>query len=224
MPANALETTPELKPAPRGRGRPSRDSRSVEDTRAAIRDASLKLFAERGFEAASMRDIAAAVGVEHSLLRYHFGDKGKLWREAVSQMIDRLDAEMAEVWSSNQGQPLVERFKDYVRAYVRYCAAHPEHARIVVQESMRPSDRVAWIVDKGVRTQHGQLTPVLRALIRQGHLPDIPIPSLIYMLSGASQNIFMLANEVRAAHGVDYTLQPEIDRHADAVIRLLIKE
>ncbi len=184
----------------------------------------MKLFAERGFEAASMRDIAAAVGVEHSLLRYHFGDKGLLWREAVSQMIDRLDAQMAEVWVANEGLPLIERFKDFIRAYVRYCAAHPEHARIIVQESIRPSDRVPWIVEKGVRDQHGGLAPVLKALIGQGYLPDVPIASLIYTISAASQTIFMLANEVRAAHNVDVTVPDEIDRHAEAVVRMLIKE
>jgi TetR/AcrR family transcriptional regulator len=209
---------------PRGRGRPSREERSVSETRAAILDASLTLFAERGFDGASMRDIAAAVGVEHSLLRYHFGDKATLWRAAVLQMIERLDAAMMAVWTATEGQPLVDRFKSFLRAYVRYCAAHPEHARIIVQESMRPSDRVEWIVETGVRRQHASLVPVLKTLIGQGHLPDVPIPSLIYTLSAAAQTIFMLASEVKAAHGVDYSRAAEIERHADALIALLIKD
>lgn len=213
----------EADPSPRGRGRPSRDARTTDATRAAILDASLTLFAERGF-AASMRDIASAVGVEHSLLRYHFGDKATLWREAVSQMIARLDREMAIVWGASEGQPLVDRFKSYLRAYVHYCAAHPEHARIIVQESMRPSDRVDWIVETGVRRQHGSLIPVLKALMRQGHLPDVPIPSLIYMISASAQTIFMLANEVRSAHGIDVGAAAEIDRHADALIAMFVKE
>lgn len=210
-------------PVSRSRGRPSRDERSAAQTRSTILEASLTLFAERGFEGASMRNIAAEVGVEHSLLRYHFGDKGALWREAVLQMIKRLDAEMAMAWAGTEQQSLVERFKCYLRAYVRYCATHPEHARIIVQESMKPSDRVAWIVEKGVVRQHRSLIPVLRILMRQGHLPDVPIPSLIYMISAAAQTIFMLANEVKAAHGVDYSRSIEVERHADALIALFVK-
>lgn len=214
-----------LPPAGRAaRGRPPREARSAELTREAITDAALTLFAERGFEGASMRDIAAAVGVEHSLLRYHFGDKGQLWRDAVSRMIERLDAQMAAVWDRTTGQPLVERFKLYLRAYVHYCAAHPEHARIIVQESLKPSDRVAWIVEKGVIRQHANLVPVLNALMARGHLPRVPIPSLIYMVSAAAQTIFMLANEVKAAHGIDYTRLEEIERHADALVALFVKE
>ena len=57
--------------ATRPRGRPARTARPVEATRGAILDAALKLFSERGFEGAAMRDIAALAGVEHSLLRYH---------------------------------------------------------------------------------------------------------------------------------------------------------
>jgi len=127
----APQTPAEARPS-RARGRPSRGQRTTQQTRSTILNASLTFFAERGFDAASMRDIAAAGGVEHSLLRYHFGDKSALWREAVSLMIDRLDVEIAGCWRQSEGAPMVKRFKQFLRAHVRYCAAHPEHARVVV--------------------------------------------------------------------------------------------
>ena len=40
----------------------------------------------------------------------------------------------AASWRATRGQPLIERFKQYLRDYVRYCALHPEHARIMVGE------------------------------------------------------------------------------------------
>jgi len=46
-----------------------------EDTRARIVAAALKLFGERGFEAASTRDIATAAGVNAPALRYYFDNK-----------------------------------------------------------------------------------------------------------------------------------------------------
>jgi AcrR family transcriptional regulator len=46
--------------------------------RARIRDAALHLFAERGTEAATIRDIAARAGVSLGLVRHHFGAKEDL--------------------------------------------------------------------------------------------------------------------------------------------------
>ena len=46
--------------------------------RARIRDAALRLFAERGIAAATVRDIAREAGVSSGLLRHHFGSKESL--------------------------------------------------------------------------------------------------------------------------------------------------
>lgn len=54
--------------------------RPLEDltARARIRDAALRLFAERGIDATSIRDIAAEAGVSAGLIRHHFGSKAAL--------------------------------------------------------------------------------------------------------------------------------------------------
>ncbi|MEI8409196.1 MULTISPECIES: TetR family transcriptional regulator [unclassified Kribbella] len=52
--------------------------------RARIRDAAIQLWAERGVEGASIRDIAAEAGVSSGLVRHHFGSKQAL-REACDQ-------------------------------------------------------------------------------------------------------------------------------------------
>jgi TetR/AcrR family transcriptional regulator, regulator of cefoperazone and chloramphenicol sensitivity len=46
--------------------------------RARIRDAALRLFAERGIGPATIRDIATAAGVSSGLIRHHFGSKEAL--------------------------------------------------------------------------------------------------------------------------------------------------
>ena len=59
--------------------------RSAPDDRTAwavIRDEALRLFAERGPDAASVRQIAAAAGVSPGLVSHHFGSKDGL-RDAV---------------------------------------------------------------------------------------------------------------------------------------------
>nr|QQZ50852.1 TetR family transcriptional regulator [Phenylobacterium glaciei] len=84
--------------ATRPRGRPARTARPVEETRSVILEAALKLFSQRGFQGAAMRDIAALAGVEHSALRYHYSDKATLWRAALARLIVDMNAHMAAGW------------------------------------------------------------------------------------------------------------------------------
>ena len=58
--------------------------------RARIRDAALRLFAERGIEGASVRDIAKAAGVSGGLVRHHFGSKEGLRDACDAYALDRL--------------------------------------------------------------------------------------------------------------------------------------
>jgi AcrR family transcriptional regulator len=56
--------------------------------RARIRDAALAQFGEHGFDAATIRGIAAAAGVSSGLVRHHFGSKQAL-REACDEYLVR---------------------------------------------------------------------------------------------------------------------------------------
>ena len=209
--------------ATKQRGRPARDARSVEETRDVILQAALTLFSERGFEGVALRDIGARAGVEHSLVRYHFTDKATLWRAALRKLIDKMNDERAASWRATRGQPLIDRFKQYLRDYVRYCAHHPEHARIMVHETVGDSDRTAWIADEIVRPQHRAGRKTLTMLMDEGHLPRMEPRHLIYMIAAAAQAPFTLAGEVRHAYGVDTSTDAEIEAHADALIATFLR-
>ncbi|MCW3839345.1 TetR family transcriptional regulator [Micromonospora yasonensis] len=58
------------------------------DTREAILTAARTAFAERGFDAASIRAIATAAGVDPALVHHYFGTKEELFRATVSIPID----------------------------------------------------------------------------------------------------------------------------------------
>jgi len=58
--------------------------------RARIRDAALRLFAERGVDGATIRDIAKAAGVSAGLVRHHFGSKAALRDACDAYALDRL--------------------------------------------------------------------------------------------------------------------------------------
>src|SRR5882724_12267732 len=67
-----------------------------EETRARIVTAALKMFGERGFEAASTRDIATGAGVNAPALQYYFDNKEGVYLACVEHIVKR-------VWESMSG-------------------------------------------------------------------------------------------------------------------------
>jgi len=62
---------------------------------ALIRESAMRLTAERGWAAVSIRDIAANAGVSSSLVVHHFGTKARL-REAVDARVTEVFARLLE--------------------------------------------------------------------------------------------------------------------------------
>jgi len=58
--------------------------------RARIRDAAIRLFAERGVDGTTVRDIAQEAGVSPGLLRHHFGSKEALREVCDVYVLDRV--------------------------------------------------------------------------------------------------------------------------------------
>lgn len=192
-------------------------------TQARILDSALTLFSERGFDSASVRDIAARAGVTHAMIRLHFGSKAQLWQAAVHHLFNRMAMEM----QPRAGEPPFDAgragFECFIRRYVHYCARHPEHARLMLQESMRDNEQLRFAVEHHIAPSHALMRARLEGAIAQGLMIDLAPINLIYILSAAGQSIFALAEEARALYGIDVFDDAFVERHADALVRLLLR-
>lgn len=77
------------------RERPTGRRAGDSGTRDAILDAALRLFAEHGYDKASLRAIAGEAGVDPALVRHFYGDKEALFATAVASrttVVERLAA------------------------------------------------------------------------------------------------------------------------------------
>lgn len=102
------------------------------DQRAEILAAAAQLFAQRGYTAASMADVAAACGVSKPALYHYVRDKHDLLAQITRTHVDRLEALLAEVQREQLApephlRALVARF---MQAYAR---AQHEH-RVLTED------------------------------------------------------------------------------------------
>lgn len=121
---------------------PSRDERRRR-TEAAILDAARALFAEAGYERATIRAVAGAAGVDPALVMQHFGSKEGLFAAAATWSEDSqtvLTASREQVPAAAL-HDMLERFegsgdREAAVALMRSCLTHPEASRIVRDEVM----------------------------------------------------------------------------------------
>jgi AcrR family transcriptional regulator len=74
-----------------------------QDTRESILAAAREAFADRGFDAASIRSIAAAAGVDPALVHHYFGTKDQLFLDALQAPFDPGDAISAVIAQGTDG-------------------------------------------------------------------------------------------------------------------------
>jgi AcrR family transcriptional regulator len=108
---------------------------AVEDKRALIRGAAVRVFAKKGYHACRVSDIAEEAGVAYGLVYHYFGSK-----EAVLETIFR------ETWSAmltaigaveELGEPAPEQARKVAAIVLRTWRDDPDLVRVLVREVTR---------------------------------------------------------------------------------------
>jgi len=196
--------------------------RSSERTREDLLKVALKVFSEKGFDAASLRDISARAGAAHGSIRYHFESKEKLWLAAVDYLFTSLREEDILTDEGMLGllNGDLSEFRHFLRGFVRYSAKYPEHVRLMMIETVNPTPRFREAALKHVKAGHERLLIVLRSLMKQGVLPKTDHPeTYIYIITSACQNVYALAGEAEIL-GYDVLSEAAIEAHADLVVQI----
>src|ERR1700750_2270856 len=120
--------------------------RSIE-TRAAILNAAIAEFAERGFEGASIRAIAERLRLEHSVITYHYRSKDILWRAAAEHAFAQIRAGWDNSAPENSDLPPLARLREEYAALFRYTVAFPEFHRFMRQEAFTNNRRLEWVCE-----------------------------------------------------------------------------
>jgi AcrR family transcriptional regulator len=146
-------------PAGRGGGRPGRrpgDSGTRDDILAAARDE----FAERGFDRATLRGIAAAAGVDPALVLHYFGSKERLFGDAL-----RVPVEPGEVLRRVMTTDVADMGPTMVRTFLE--AWEPEESRsplvAMVRSAMTNETALALVREYLGRRVFGPITQTLAA-------------------------------------------------------------
>ena len=189
--------------------------------RQALLQAALHEFAAHGFDAASTRTIATRAGTHQPQINYHFASKLELWRASIDGLFERLD-ELLAAGGVPQRPATRAEYAAAIRGLVRAVAELPELNRIMVQEATVDSDRLAWIVERHTRRRFEGLMANWPRLRAEGEVPDVDDVVVYYSLVGAASLPYVNAPEARRLVDIDPMQTDFVERHADAVVTMIL--
>lgn len=126
-------------------------------TRDAILAVARRGFATRGYDATSLRGIAAEAGVDPALVLHYFGSKERLFVAATG-----MPASLLELFATSEGLPVADRMRALVRGYLEVVDSDSSrNAIIALVRSAVSNDQAAAMLREFMTAQ---LLPVIAAL------------------------------------------------------------
>ncbi|MEU3948215.1 TetR/AcrR family transcriptional regulator [Streptomyces sp. NPDC029526] len=185
--------TPDERPARRGPGRPRRAEREGPSTRELILREATALFAARGAEGTSLRDIAARVGIDVSSLHHHFPAKDALYdacfervHEAERAALSPLVADLGRA-AAEGGPPLAEALRALADGFVDFLEEHPHTTFLWLRRWLDPTRGGA--LDRAYALPlYGEVERALLEAAQAGTIrettPHVTVRSLVWAAHG----------------------------------------
>jgi len=139
----------------------------IDDTRQRLIDSAGSIFSEKGYEAASVREICQMATANIAAVNYHFGDKKSLYVAAVRHAQTCADSDEPEpTWP--EGIPAAVRLREYIRVMLerKLEGNRPAwHLGIMLREMAHPTEACAAVVEDYIRPMANGLRSILVDLL-----------------------------------------------------------
>lgn len=149
----------------RPRGRPGHD-------REAVLRRAIDLFNRQGYDATSVADLAAELGVTKSAIYHHFPGKESLLEAALDEALDGLGRAVQEAVAATRDESAYARLRATVESSVRILVAHLPAVTLLLRVRGNSALEQAALARR--RDIDDQLATLVRAAAAEGSLrPDV---------------------------------------------------
>jgi AcrR family transcriptional regulator len=159
---------------PRGR------SPGYDDQRELIRSHAARLFAQRGYPATSMKEVAEACGMSKPALYHYFRDKYALLVDIAEGHVARLEARVDEV--DREGLAPEPRLRQLIHRFLEEYAT-AQHAHRVLTEDVKflePDDRARILAaERRIVAGFARAATALRPQLQQSRMAK-PLTMLLF--------------------------------------------
>ena len=134
------------------------------DKKKHILETAEELFAQKGFEAATVRDIADAANVNLAMISYYFGSKEKLMEDLFHQRMDSMKLKM-ELLLKNEVLTPFQKVENLIEEYIKKVINRQSFYKILLCEQVMKKNPV---IVKLVRELKMNYAALFSELIKEG--------------------------------------------------------
>lgn len=186
----------------------------------AILEAAKRLFAENGFDAVSMHDIANQAGVSKANIFHHYGSKEALYL-AVMRDVCGKTAELLQGFVADSGT-FAERVHHFAQAHLRHLLDNAGVSRLVLREIIAgDAQRGQELVEQVFGDNFSRLVEIFRAGQQRGEVRSDADPAVLAVALIAA-NIFFFQNQHLFRHFHDISFADDPRYYSHAVVNLLL--
>lgn len=139
-----------------------------QDKRQHLMDTAERMFAERGFEAVSVRDLAAEAGVNLAMVSYYFGSKEGLFEAIIEAKIPRTRHALEHLLKSDLTP--WEKISQTIDIYVDKMLSTHNFSRVIMREmSLRQRPEFVASITNQIRLNMEIIRGFLREGMEKGH-------------------------------------------------------
>jgi AcrR family transcriptional regulator len=148
---------------------PAGQASACAETRQRLIEAAAAVFAEVGYQAATVREICRRAGANIAAVNYHFGDKERLYREILCQGAHMLRERypMGEPEFAPD-RPAEERLREFIHRFLRRILSANEgvyYGKLMSREMIDPTPALDMVLDEIIRPLINLLTGILRDML-----------------------------------------------------------
>jgi len=147
--------------------RRKQSSATPDPTREKLLEAAGPIFADRGYQATTIREICAGAGANVAAINYHFGDKLGLYTEVLQQSV-RAAQVLAVHNAPDQNISPEDMLRALIRARLRSINGKdlPDwHSRLLAHEFAQPTPALRQLIEKLARPIHKRLLELIGRII-----------------------------------------------------------
>ena len=141
---------------------------SDQATRQRLLDAAARLFAERGFQHVTVRDICSEAAANVAAVNYYFRDKSGLYQEIIQSIIKSMESTFELAHDPGAGATPEERFRHYVRVFLQHTLGEGQeclHGKLMAREMADPSPALDLIIDQAIRPNSARVAALVSELM-----------------------------------------------------------
>jgi AcrR family transcriptional regulator len=166
----------------------------------ALVGAAREIFAQYGYEGASVRAITGAAGANLGAITYHFGSKRELYDRVVGSVVEPLAERVERVVAGEGG--VVERAGAIVEEYFAYLAGNPDLPQLMMQE-LALSGAPPAAVAEPMKRIHGALTRMIGEGQATGEIAPGPAMVMSVFMLSVPVHLGIVRRALLAHLGVD---------------------